>query len=76
MRPLALSARQHWLCITGASPLRHLAVFRGIAVRDEAAWLSQIHQPKARRGEESGLEACYRKSPGDRAFSLGVLWDT
>src|SRR5215204_3299148 len=34
-------SRQHWLCITGASPPRHLAAFRGSAGRSGAAWLSQ-----------------------------------
>jgi len=35
--------------ITGASPPQHLAVFRGAARWDEAAWLSQQQQPNTRR---------------------------
>jgi hypothetical protein len=35
--------------ITGASPPQHLAVIRGAALWDEAAWLSQQQQPKTRR---------------------------
>src|SRR5215218_11106398 len=42
-------------CITGASRPQHLAVFRGVAVRDGTAWLSQIRRPAVCWGEESGL---------------------
>jgi hypothetical protein len=64
------SRGQRWLCITGASPPQHLAVFRGSTVRDGTAWLSEKWQPERRWGEESGLQACYRKTPQLRGFPI------
>ena len=63
--------RQHWLCITGASPPQHLAVFRGGTLRNGTAWLSQERQLKASRREESGLQACFGRAPLRRGSSIG-----
>jgi hypothetical protein len=62
--------RQQRPCITGASRARHLAAFRGIADRRETGWLSQIRRPDDSWGEESGLQACYRKTPRRGVFPL------
>jgi hypothetical protein len=59
------------LCITSASPAQHLAPFRDIARGDATAWLSQMCRWSRRWGEESGLQACYGKRPGNQSFFYG-----
>jgi len=45
----------HHRCITATASL---AVFRGSALRDGPAWLSQNPRLEESVGEESGLQAC------------------
>jgi hypothetical protein len=45
-----------------------LAAFDGIARRARTAWLSENWRFEESFGEESGLQACYGKSPGNGAF--------
>ena len=37
------------------------------------AYLSQIRRPRSSWDEESGLQACYGKSPGNGAFSMPAI---
>ena len=57
-------------CITDASRAQHLAVVRGISGLARNRMVSQDSQLRKRWKEESGLQACYGKSPGNGTFSI------